>query len=356
MSRCTDGPTFQGQGMCSLRPTRCRRPRPSSLHAVPACDTRASLPAYRVLPASDACSTGVDVRHPRAHGVSSPRAGRKGERRAHHGRAATASPRSREGVLQLVRWFIACVALAWVPTQAWAEPRLPDVVEEITPSVVGVGTFDRLRSPAAQLLGTGFVVGDGRTIITNAHVVGRPLSRTSNETYVIFIGRGEQARSEPVEVLERNDEHDLAVLRFETGPALPPFRFAEPQRARAGLTIAFTGFPIGAVLGLYPVTHTGIIAGISPVAIPRGSARELTAEQIRLRRGAWNIFQLDAVAYPGNSGSPLYDAATGDLLGVINMVLVKRNRESALSDPSGISYAIPAAQIIRLLDQLRLSH
>jgi S1-C subfamily serine protease len=186
-------------------------------------------------------------------------------------------------------------------------------------------------------------------------VVARPLSRTSNEIYVIFIGRGEQGRSEPVEVLERDDEHDLAVLRFETGSALPAFRFAAPGRARPGLPIAFTGFPIGAVLGLYPVTHTGIIAGISPVAIPRGTARELTAEQVRLRRGAWDIFQLDAVAYPGNSGSPLYDVESGDLLGVINMVLVKRSREAALSDPSGISYAIPAAQIIRLLDQLRLS-
>ncbi len=271
---------------------------------------------------------------------------------------AEASLRQRNSrpVARLTAWLIAGIALALPFAATRAESRLPDVIEEISPSVVGVGTFDRLRSPAAALLGTGFIVGDGRTVITNAHVVARPLSRTSNETYVIFIGRGEQGRSEPVQVLERDDEHDLAVLRFTTGSPLPAFRFADPRRARPGLPIAFTGFPIGAVLGLYPVTHTGIIAGISPVAIPRGSARELTAEQVRLRRGAWDIYQLDAVAYPGNSGSPLYDVETGDLLGVINMVLVKRSREAALSDPSGISYAIPGAQIIRLLDQLRLSH
>lgn len=233
---------------------------------------------------------------------------------------------------------------------------LPDIVEAITPSVVGVGTYDRLRAPPAELLGTGFVVGDGRTVITNAHVVAKQLATNSQETYVVFIGQGDQGRSEPVEVLERDDAHDLAVLRFKVGAPLPAFRMGDATKVRAGQAIAFTGYPIGAILGLYPVTHTGTLAGISPIAIPRGKARELTAEQIRLRRGAWNIFQLDATAYPGNSGSPLYEADTGDLIGVINMVLVKRNRESALSDPSGISYAIPANHITELLDRLRLRY
>jgi serine protease Do len=256
----------------------------------------------------------------------------------------------------LVRLSALVLGLLALETVAAAEPGFPDVVEQVTRSVVGVGTYDRLRSPPAQLLGTGFVVGDGRTVITNAHVVNKPLATNRQETYVIFIGQGEQGRSEPVEVREIDDEHDLAVLQFKVGAALPAFRFADARKARPGQAIAFTGYPIGAILGLYPVTHTGTLAGISPIAIPRGTARELTTEQIRLRRGAWNIFQLDATAYPGNSGSPLYEVETGDLLGVINMVLVKRNRESALSDPSGISYAIPANHITDLLDRLRISY
>jgi len=40
--------------------------------------------------------------------------------------------------------------------------------------------------------------------------------------------------------------------------------------------------------------------------------------------------------------TPLLDAETGEVVGVVNMVLVKGTKESALSQPTGISYAIPA--------------
>ena len=54
------------------------------------------------------------------------------------------------------------------------------------------------------------------------------------------------------------------------------------------------------------------------------------------------MFQLDATAYPGNSGSPLYHPQTGRVVGVINKVFVKETTENVLKDPSGITYAIPA--------------
>ena len=61
------------------------------------------------------------------------------------------------------------------------------------------------------------------------------------------------------------------------------------------------------------------------------------------------IYQLDAIAYPGNSGSPLYDPQTGEVIGVINKVLVKDTKESALASPTGISYAIPIQFVNTLL-------
>lgn len=71
-----------------------------------------------------------------------------------------------------------------------------------------------------------------------------------------------------------------------------------------------------------------------------------------MRNGTFAIFQLDATAYPGNSGGPLFDPNTGEVLGVVNMVLIKGTRESALSQPSGISYAIPIRHVKDLLGQL----
>jgi len=37
----------------------------------------------------------------------------------------------------------------------------------------------------------------------------------------------------------------------------------------------------------------------------------------------------------------VYDPGTGEVLGVINSVLVKATKEAALENPSGITYAIP---------------
>ena len=63
------------------------------------------------------------------------------------------------------------------------------------------------------------------------------------------------------------------------------------------------------------------------------------------------VLQLDATAYPGNSGGPLLDADTGQVLGILNMVLVKASRESALSQPTGISYAIPVEHLRALIER-----
>jgi S1-C subfamily serine protease len=97
-----------------------------------------------------------------------------------------------------------------------------------------------------------------------------------------------------------------------------------------------------------------VIASITPIVLPGSNAQELKDKSVRrLRSGAFPIFQLDATAYPGNSGGPLYDAESGDVLGIVNMVLVKATKEAVLEKPSGISYAIPAGFLIALLGRIK---
>jgi S1-C subfamily serine protease len=106
------------------------------------------------------------------------------------------------------------------------------------------------------------------------------------------------------------------------------------------------------LLGFSHVTHRGIVSSITPIVLPPAHASQLDAAAVlRMRQGVFNILQLDATAYPGNSGGPLLDAATGEVLGVVNMVMVKTTRESALSAPSGISYAIPVTYLHALMAQ-----
>lgn len=224
---------------------------------------------------------------------------------------------------------------------------LPDTIERIRPSIVAVGTVMATRRPPAKFLGTGFVVGDGHHVITNAHVLPAALDTSKNETLTVFAGRG-KGRVHTATVVGRVPEHDLALLRIQGGP-LPAMRLGDAASVREGELYAFTGYPIGPVLGLYPVTHRGIISAISPIAIPQGSSRSLDPATIRRLQDPFEVFQLDATAYPGNSGSPLYHPETGAVLGVINKVFVKESKENILSDPSAISYAIPVRYVHALM-------
>ncbi|MDO8958550.1 MAG: serine protease [Rhodocyclaceae bacterium] len=234
-----------------------------------------------------------------------------------------------------------------------AAAALPETIERIKPSVVVVGTFNKLRSPQFVMRGTGFAVGDGSLIATNAHVINRPERGDAQDILMVLTRNGGEVRPREVRLLASDAEHDLAVLRL-AGPPLPALTLRVSDSVREGQAIAFTGFPIGGALGFSPVTHRGVIASITPIVLPGGNAGELRDKSIRrLRSGAFHIFQLDATAYPGNSGGPLYDAESGEVLGVINMVFVKATKEAILEKPSGISYAIPAGFLIELLDKIK---
>lgn len=225
--------------------------------------------------------------------------------------------------------------------------KLPDLVDLIKPSVVAVGTYQSSLRPPSKLLGTGFVVGDGQTVITNYHVVDMQLNANTKEALTIFAGTGTKPRVIPAKLLKVSQEHDLAVLRIQH--RLPALDLARPELVREGTEVVFTGFPIAEVLGLYPVTHRGMISSITPVAIPAPASNLLSSEKIMRLRNPKMVYQLDATAYPGNSGSPVFDTGTGEVIGVINMVHIKETKEDILSKPSGVAYAIPVQLIHQLL-------
>ena len=228
---------------------------------------------------------------------------------------------------------------------------LPDTIEKIKPGIVGVGTVLPTRRPPNKLQGTGFVVGNGLYIITNAHVVDNDLDKENREHFAVFTGRGDDAGAHSVEVIAVDQAHDLALLKLKDKEKLFALTLGREKNVREGQVYAFTGFPIGAVLGLYPATHRGIVSTISPVATPVVSPKDLDVRMIKRLRNPFNVFQLDATAYPGNSGSPLYDPETGEVIGVINKVFVKETKEAVLEKPSGITYAIPVTHVRVLLEK-----
>jgi S1-C subfamily serine protease len=227
---------------------------------------------------------------------------------------------------------------------------LPATIAALKPSVVGVGSYLPTRSPAVRFSGTGFAVGDGRSIITNAHVI-PTLEMGGMEKLGIVIARGEQFEFRPATLAGLDREHDLAHLVIGGAP-LPALQLGDGARMAEGRELAFTGFPLGMVLGLHPVTHRALLAAITPVVMPSLSAGKLGAGAIaQLGRTRFPVYQLDATAYPGNSGSPVYEPASGEVVGVINMVFVKGLKESAISNPSGITYAVPVVHVRELLQR-----
>ena len=232
-----------------------------------------------------------------------------------------------------------------------AQADLPASVARLKPSVLLIGTYAATDSPRFAFRGSGFVVGAGNLAITNAHVLPETLVGEGGRQIAVQAWRAPnqwQLRLAKVLVMDR--DHDLALLSFE-GPAVTAVELSQ-TRPSEGAGVAFMGFPLGGALGFSHVTHRGIISSIAAMALPAPTARQLNERALlQMRAGGFEIFQLDGTAYPGNSGGPMFEPETGAVVGVINSVLVKGSRESALSQPSGISYGIPVEHVQRLLQQ-----
>jgi S1-C subfamily serine protease len=255
------------------------------------------------------------------------------------------------------RYLFSALMLLCVSLTGWAQPvDLRPVVARIKPSVVLLGSYQALGSPRFVLRGTGFVVGTGdqarsNLVVTNVHVVAATTTPDNDpHALVVQIGGADHPwEMRHADVLALDREHDLALLRFE-GIAAPALHVRDSVDVQEGQAVAFTGFPLGNALGFSPVTHRGIISSIAPAALPMATSQQLSSATVRgLRQGSFDVFQIDGTAYPGNSGGPLFDVQNGDVLGVVNMVLLRGTRESPLSMPSGISYAIPSRYVLQLL-------
>ncbi len=233
-----------------------------------------------------------------------------------------------------------------------ASADLPALVAAAKPSVLPVGTWSATDSPRFGFRGTGFVIGDGTLVATNFHVLPTGADTENGPRMVVMPGRSE-ATLRRARVVATNRLHDLALLRIE-GPPLPALALGEPGTAREGQAVALMGYPVGGVLGFAPVTHAGIVSSLASAGLPAPTSSQLDARAVaQLRQGNFELLQLDAIAYPGNSGGPLFDVASGRVIGVVNMGLVKGNRESALSSPTGITYAVPVQHLLALMREVR---
>jgi serine protease Do len=219
--------------------------------------------------------------------------------------------------------------------------------------VCAVGTYNALDSPRFGFRGSGFFVGDGSVVATCWHVLpdagAAPKPGVTSLAVQVTAADGSLEVRE-AELLNSQRQHDLALLRVK-GRRGPPLTLSTPSAVREGMDVVLIGFPIGGVLGFRQVAHRGIVASVVASALPSSNARQLNEGRCcGCAKEASSCCNWMPRPTQATAVGPLLDVEpVAQVVGVVNMVLVKGNRESALSHPTGITYAVPARYLHDLM-------
>jgi serine protease Do len=244
--------------------------------------------------------------------------------------------------------LVAGQVMAQEPSEERADSRFVKIVAQSRPAVVAVGSYRADDAPSVRYYGTGFAVADGTIVVTNAHVVEAIRVAGRLEDLRLYLPDTTSIQGISARLVAMDSHHDVAMLHA----AYPVGASLELEMSRLplqGESVGVIGYPIGMALGVVPTVHKGVVSAVVPAVLPLPRGARLTPELAEAIRRPYQLYQLDMVVYPGNSGSPLIDAHTGKVIGIINKTLATRTREHLLDKPSGISYAVPVRWIHELL-------
>ena len=146
-------------------------------------------------------------------------------------------------------------------------------------------------------LGTGVVIVDDGTILTNLHVV-----YGAKRLTVTFFDGSES----PADLVSVHPENDLAVIKAQKIPDdLPAATLGSAGRLKPGDEVVAVGFPFG----MGPSVSYGVVSGLNR------EFRSPEGERILTR-----LIQFDAAANFGNSGGPLV-TMQGDVVGIVTAIM-----------------------------------
>ncbi len=221
------------------------------------------------------------------------------------------------------------------PMQVDVSTQLTDIIEQVTPAVVGITNIQQNVSWGAGAdgieAGTGsgviYKVENGETyIVTNHHVI---------------------EDADAVEVIMYDDTHmeadiigsdlftDLAVLKMESGNKDKAMEVGSSANLKVGEPAIAIGNPLGAYLS--STVTQGVISGTErtiPMDFNFDGQPDWQAE----------VVQTDAAINPGNSGGALINLY-GQLIGINSM---KINEEAV----EGIGFAIPIDSALPVMQEL----
>ena len=245
--------------------------------------------------------------------------------------------------------FTTLVLAIAAPTLAFAQRPVPggfsELADRLSPAVVNISTaqtveiqddlpkypegsplerfndfFGRGRggSSVSKALGSGFVIDADGHIVTNNHVI------EEADLIEVTFPDGETFQAE---LLGRDRDTDLALLKIEDDEAFPFVRWADSDATEVGEWVMAIGNPFGYA--------SSVSAGI------------VSAKARDIGNSAYDDFiQTDVAINQGNSGGPLFNM-DGDVVGVNTAIL------SPTGYSVGISFSIPAELAESTVNQLK---
>lgn len=179
--------------------------------------------------------------------------------------------------------------------------------------------FGRDRAYKTHSLGSGFIVKEDGTVITNYHVI--------ESASKIFVLMNDNSVHE-ADFVGGDSIIDLAVLKIKGGKGtFPTAKLGDSDNALLGETVIAMGNPYG----LNSSITTGVISSVKRI--------------INLGLGYSVFMQTDALINPGNSGGPLVNL-DGEVIGINSAVV---------QEAQGIGFSIPINTAMRILPEI-LSH
>lgn len=197
---------------------------------------------------------------------------------------------------------------------------IPEIVEKVMPSVVGVVSSVRSLYGTSNYSGTGIIMSSDGYIITNNHVI----DNAENISITLMDGTTYDAK-----LIGRDKRSDLAVIKIDAKNLIPA-EFGDSDALKVGDLAVAIGNPLG--LDLMGTVTDGIISAIN---------RDVVVEERTM-----TLIQTNAAINSGNSGGPLINKY-GQVIGINTLKM-----QDYYNNIEGLGFAIPTNTAKPIIDEL----
>ncbi|MEY8763932.1 MULTISPECIES: S1C family serine protease [Clostridium] len=187
---------------------------------------------------------------------------------------------------------------------------LNSIIHENQKSVVSL----EVKNGSKSTTGSGFIYDKKGDIVTNAHLIKDRLP---------IIIRMADTKTYRGKLLGKSEITDIALVRVDALKGKNPMKISRDKKADIGDEIIALGSP----LGPQNTADIGIISG---------SNINFSLENYQYK----NVYQISVPVSSGNSGGPLLDKNTGQVIGII----------STKADNKSVGFSIPINQVTPMLD------